>query len=68
MVAISDAIKSFDPDIVALQEVGGYSQAEFLAKQVDLNFVYISHHRPAKGFAILSKHLISDVKNEAFLP
>ncbi|TET95656.1 MAG: hypothetical protein E3J28_00270, partial [Desulfobacteraceae bacterium] len=42
---IALAIKSVDPDVIALQEVRGIHQATFLAKTLNLNYAYSSHGR-----------------------
>ena len=59
---IALAIKSLDPDIVALQEVGGYTQAAFLANSLGMNYAYLSHEdsRLEWGLAVLSRFKISE--------
>ena len=54
---IALAIKSIDPDVVALQEVKGSGQAKQLAKRLNLNYAYFSHQK-FWGLAMLSKHKI----------
>jgi endonuclease/exonuclease/phosphatase family metal-dependent hydrolase len=54
---IALAIKSIDPDVVALQEVNGSNQTKKLAKRLNLNYVYIGH-KASWGLAMLSKHRI----------
>ena len=54
---IASAIKSVDPDVIALQEVRGYGQAKFIAETLNLNFSYVGHSN-WWGLAILSKHKI----------
>lgn len=60
---IALAIKSVDPDIIALQEVRGLHQATFLAKTLNLNYAYSSHGRRGLdwGLAVLSKFKILKV-------
>jgi endonuclease/exonuclease/phosphatase family metal-dependent hydrolase len=57
---ISLAIRSLDPDIVALQEVRGAAQAAFLADSLSMNYVYASHEdsRLEWGLAVLSRFKI----------
>ena len=65
---LSDAIKSVDPDVVALQEVGGLSQASFLARRLNLNFVYSSHgnrYFVDFGMAVLSKYKILSTRDHS---
>jgi len=54
---IALAIKSIDPDVVALQEVKGSGQAKQLAKRLNLNYAYFAHQK-FWGLAMLSKHKI----------
>ena len=58
---IGQAIRSLDPDIVALQEVRGEAQAEFLADLVSMDYVYMSHEdsRLEWGLALLSRFKIT---------
>ena len=60
---IARAIKSVDPDVVALQEVRGAHQATFLARTLNLNYAYSPHGRRGLdwGLAVLSKFKISKV-------
>lgn len=60
------AIRSVDPDIIALQEVRGLHQAEFLANTLNLNYAYSSHGRSDFdwGLAVLSKFKISKVSTK----
>ena len=60
---IALAIKSVDPDVVALQEVRGSHQATFLAETLNLNYAYSSHGRRGLdwGLAVLSKFKILKV-------
>ena len=53
---VVDAIKSEDPDVVALQEVKGYRQAKYIAEKLNMNFSYGVHFSNNKwwGLAILS--------------
>ncbi len=52
---VAMAIRSEDPDVIALQEVKGYSQAEYIAKKLNMNFTYISHGEDEWwGLAVLS--------------
>jgi endonuclease/exonuclease/phosphatase family metal-dependent hydrolase len=55
------AIRSVDPDIVALQEVPGFYQAKYLARELRMNFVYSGHgdKKIKWGLAILSKFKLS---------
>jgi endonuclease/exonuclease/phosphatase family metal-dependent hydrolase len=57
---IALAIRSLDPDIIGLQEVGGTAQAEFLADSLGMNYVYLSHQdsRLEWGLAVLSRFKI----------
>jgi len=60
---IASAIKSVDPDVIALQEVRGYNQAKFIAETLNLNYAYIEHPHVWGswwGLAILSKFKIID--------
>jgi endonuclease/exonuclease/phosphatase family metal-dependent hydrolase len=59
---IAQAIKSLDPDILALQEVKGAVQAEFLADLVSMDYVYMSHEdsRLEWGLALLSRFKITE--------
>ena len=61
---VIEAIKSEDPDVVALQEVKGFRQAEYIAKKLNMNFAYITHggNHPWWGMAILSKFEILNSK------
>ena len=63
---IASAIKSIDPDVIALQEVRGYNQAKFIAETLNLNYAYSSHggHRDWWGLAVLSKFRIIKVKSK----
>ncbi len=63
---IAVAIKSVDPDVVALQEVRGLHQVKFLAKTLNLNYAYSSHGRRGFdwGLAALSKFKISKVSTK----
>jgi len=56
------AIGSLDPDIIALQEVRGAAQAEFLADSLSMNVVYLSHEdsRLEWGLAVLSRFKITE--------
>jgi endonuclease/exonuclease/phosphatase family metal-dependent hydrolase len=56
------AIRSVDPDIIALQEVRGAAQAEFLANFLNMNYVYLSHEdsRLEWGLAVLSRFKITE--------
>ena len=67
LIFLVEAIKSVDPDIVALQEVRGFYQAKLLATQLNLNFVY-STHGNFWGLAILSKHPIENFKTHTINP
>jgi endonuclease/exonuclease/phosphatase family metal-dependent hydrolase len=58
---VAMAIKSEDPDIVALQEVKGYHQAKHIAEILNMNYTYINHNSIGTawwGLAILSKYKI----------
>jgi endonuclease/exonuclease/phosphatase family metal-dependent hydrolase len=59
---IALAIRSVDPDIIALQEVRGAAQAEFLADSLSMNYVYLSHEdsRLEWGLAVLSRFKINE--------
>jgi endonuclease/exonuclease/phosphatase family metal-dependent hydrolase len=59
---IALAIKSLDPDIIALQEVRGTAQAEFLANYLSMNYAYLSHEdsRLEWGLAVLSRFKITE--------
>ena len=61
---IALAIKSVDPDVIALQEVRGSDQVTFLAKTLNLNYAYSSHRRIGFdwGLAVLSKFKILEVR------
>lgn len=66
-----DAIRSVDPDVVALQEVGGFSQAKFLTEELNYNYVYTSHgdrYFVNWGMAILSKYKIIRSRDHAINP
>jgi endonuclease/exonuclease/phosphatase family metal-dependent hydrolase len=61
--AVIAEIRAVDPDIVALQEVAGTSQAKTLGQALNLNYAYIGHETPRStgswwGVAILSKYPI----------
>lgn len=43
LLAIATAIRSLDPDVVALQEVRNQRQAENLARLTGMNSIYVSH-------------------------
>ena len=61
---VAMAIKSEDPDVVALQEVKGFYQAKYIAKKLNMNFSYISHGGSGWwGMAILSKLEILNSKS-----
>jgi endonuclease/exonuclease/phosphatase family metal-dependent hydrolase len=60
---IALAIKSIDPDVVALQEVKEAGQAKQLAKRLNLNYVYMAH-KEFWGLAMLSKHKILKAKSK----
>ena len=63
-----DAIRSVNPDVIALQEVGGFWQAKFLAKELNYNYVYTSHGNRYFidwGMAILSKYKIIRSRDHA---
>ena len=60
---IALAIKSIDPDVLALQEVKGSYQAKQLAKRLNLNYAYKAHS-DFWGLAILSKHKILKTKSK----
>ncbi|KKK86220.1 hypothetical protein LCGC14_2765420, partial [marine sediment metagenome] len=60
---IALAIKSIDPDVVALQEVKGSYQAKQLAKRLNLNYAYLAH-KESWGLAMLSKHKILKAKSK----
>jgi endonuclease/exonuclease/phosphatase family metal-dependent hydrolase len=59
---IGEAIRSLDPDILALQEVRGAAQAKFLADLVSMDYVYMSHEdsRLEWGLAVLSRFKITE--------
>lgn len=58
------AIKSEDPDVVALQEVKGFYQANYIAEKLNMNFSYISHGGSGWwGMAILTKFEILNSKS-----
>jgi endonuclease/exonuclease/phosphatase family metal-dependent hydrolase len=59
---IALAIRSLDPDIIALQEVRGAAQAAFLADSLSMNYVYASHEdsRLEWGLAVLSRFNITE--------
>jgi endonuclease/exonuclease/phosphatase family metal-dependent hydrolase len=61
LTKVAEAIKSVDPDIIGLQEVRGFQQAKFIAKQLNLNYAYVPHRSGWWGLAILSKYKISDL-------
>jgi endonuclease/exonuclease/phosphatase family metal-dependent hydrolase len=63
---IAFAIKSVDPEVIALQEVRGSHQARFLAETLNLNYAYSPHGRPSFdwGLALLSKFRILDVSSK----
>lgn len=59
LLRIAAAIKSAEPDIVALQEVKGRAQAKFIARKLNLNYAYASHGGDNRwGLALLSKFKI----------
>jgi endonuclease/exonuclease/phosphatase family metal-dependent hydrolase len=62
---IAAAIRSLDPDIVALQEVEDPSQAAFMAKELGLNHVYASHGRSNLewGLAVLTRFRVLDAES-----
>jgi len=60
---IASAIKSIDPDVVALQEVKSSDQAKQLAKRLNLNYVYMAHS-DLWGLAMLSKHKILEADSK----
>lgn len=60
--SVTEAIRSVDADLIALQEVDGPAQAKKLAKTLNMNFAYRSHPNPWWGVAILSKFPIVDRK------
>ncbi len=60
---IALAIRSIDPDVVALQEVKGSGQAKQLAKRLNLNYAYMAHQE-FWGLAMLSKHKILKVDSQ----
>ena len=59
---IALAIKSLHPDIIALQEVRGTAQGEFLADYLGMNYAYLSHEdsRLEWGLAVLSRFKITE--------
>ena len=59
---IALTIKSLNPDIIALQEVRGTAQAEFLADYLGINYAYLSHEdsRLEWGLAVLSRFKIAE--------
>ena len=59
---IALTIKSLEPDIIALQEVRGSAQAEFLADYLGMNYAYLSHEdsRLEWGLAVLSRFKITE--------
>jgi len=61
LIKVAEAIKSVDPDVIGLQEVRGFQQAKFIAKQLNLNYAYVPHQSGWWGLAILSKYKISDL-------
>jgi endonuclease/exonuclease/phosphatase family metal-dependent hydrolase len=61
LIKVAEAIKSVDPDVIGLQEVRGFQQAKFIAKQLNLNYAYVPHQSGWWGLAVLSKHKISDL-------
>lgn len=69
---IVDAIRSVDPDVVGLQEVAGFSQAERIAKSLNMNFAYIPHglddYGNWWGVAVLSKYRIVSAWGEQISP
>ena len=62
LTKIGLTIRSLDPDIIALQEVRGAAQAEFLADFLGMNYVYLSHEdsRLEWGLAVLSRFKITE--------
>ena len=62
---IAYAIKSVDPEVVALQEVRGSYQARYLAEALNLNYAYSPHGRRGFdwGLALLSKFRILDMRS-----
>lgn len=79
LIQIVEAIKSIDPDVVALQEVAKNrsnakikNQIKFLAKKLNMNYAYGDHgendvkgffHKGRWGNAILSKYRIIAIQN-----
>lgn len=65
---IISAIRSVDPDVVGLQEISS-SQADLLAKALDMNYSYSSHNPSGYGSwwgnAVLSKFKMLDAKKIA---
>lgn len=62
---VAMAIKSENPDVVALQEVKGFNQARYIAQTLNMNFAYVTHNvnHPWWGMAILSKFEILNSKS-----
>jgi endonuclease/exonuclease/phosphatase family metal-dependent hydrolase len=62
LTKIGLTIRSLDPDIIALQEVRGAAQAEFLADFLGMNYAYLSHEdsRLEWGLAVLSRFKITE--------
>jgi endonuclease/exonuclease/phosphatase family metal-dependent hydrolase len=64
--SIAEAIRSIDPDVIALQEVKGAHQAAFLANLLHMNYAYSSHNRKGLewGLALLTRFTILDTRSE----
>jgi endonuclease/exonuclease/phosphatase family metal-dependent hydrolase len=63
--AVAAAIAHIDADIVALQELSGEKQAETLARQVGLDYVYaatLSRGSTSYGIGLLSRRPLHSVK------
>ena len=57
---VVDALIFVDPDVITLQEVRGFSQAEYIAERLNMNFTY-NTHKPNNswwGLATLSRSKI----------
>ena len=65
------AIRSVDPDVLALQEVLGEPQARELATALNMNYAYVAHGDVAPGWwgvALLSKYRIMEARGVQISP
>lgn len=66
LTELAVAIRSVNPDIIGLQEVGGPAQAKYLADSLNMNYAYLSHEdsRLEWGLAVLSRFKITDFEGK----